>query len=151
MPTAENANFRDGGKVHALDVELDESRFNVHLAVLQTDLHTFAAIAVVPNGLTLLTSAFEHVCVAAINHAVQTVFSGKTAWDVNFGETIWLSRRQEIDWRVIRRIEITAEGAVRKKGWFPQNIAEPLLRLPEASVPVPDSCSIDQDELWPAC
>jgi hypothetical protein len=141
-----NARSLDGGTVHAFDVELDDVKIRVHLAVLQTELHTFAAIAVVPNGWTMLTAAVECVCAVAIDQALKTVFSGKTASDVTFGETIWLNRRHEIDWRAVRRIDIGDDGTVCKKGWFPGNIAEPLLRLLEASVPAPDPHLSDQDE-----
>jgi len=140
------ASLENQGCVHVLDIELDETKIRVHLAVLQTRLHTFAVVAVAPNGLTLLTAAFECVCAAAINHALQTVFSGRTPWEVNFGETIWLSRRHQVDWRVIRRIEVTADGGIRKKGWLPENIAEPLLRLLEASVPAPDPHLLDEEQ-----
>ena len=139
------ASPEDCGVVHLLDVELDEMQFRVRLAVLRTELHKFAVIALAPDSGTMLTSAVECVCVATINHAMQTVFPDDCAWDLNFGETLWLSKRQDIGWRAIRRIEITENGAIRKKGWFPPNIAEPLLRLLEASVPSSDPNLLDEE------
>lgn len=128
--------LQERGVVHVLNVELDDIQFRVRLAVLRTELHKFAVLALGPDSGTILTSAVDCVCAATINHAMQTVFPNECAWDINFGETLWLSKRQDIGWRAIRRIEIAENGAIRKKGWFPPNIAEPLLRLLESSVPV---------------
>ena len=122
-------------KVFEINLTIDEAEFRAMVAVKHDDIRTFVVLADAPNSGGLKV---RMVYAELVNHLQTLHIVDWTKANVSWGETSWLTHRQDMEWRVIRRFAITEDGVVENKDWFPPSVAEPLLRALERSVPEPE-------------
>lgn len=121
-------------RVYALDVQSAEIATKFHVAVFRDDLHCFVIFATIPAPFTIglhHSGALEF----SLGETLKTDIVDWINERIIFGTTSWLVRRDELEWRAIRQIQLTDDGRVEKLGWLPPGIAEPILRMLEDSVP----------------
>ncbi len=124
-------------EVYILQAEHEGYDVAVHAAVRRDDLRAFVVFATIPEGTGRLFS-ISMLRTTLLHQAFQTSIADWEKERITFGETSWLTRRDNRDWRAIRRIEISKDGTITTPGWFPPVVAEPLLCMLENSVPLPD-------------
>lgn len=121
-------------KVFDIDLTIDEVDFKAMVAVKHDDIRTFVVLADAPNSGGLKV---RMVYAELVNHLQTLPIVDWSAANVSWGETSWLTHRENMEWRVIRRFVITADGSVELRDWFPPSVAEPLLRALERNVEEP--------------
>ena len=107
------------------------------VAVLRDDLHTFIISADVPGaGRGVPVSMLR---MDLLSHLMRLPLADWSCPEkLVFGETSWLTHREDVAWRKIRRINISDERMVSPGEDLPPFVAEPILRMLEGSVKAPD-------------
>ncbi len=121
-------------QVFEINLTIDEADFKALVAVKHDDIRTFVVLADAPNSGGLKV---RMVYAELVNHLQTLPIVDWAKANVSWGETSWLTRREDMEWRVIRRFVITEEGSVELRDWFPPGVAEPLLRAFERNVEEP--------------
>jgi hypothetical protein len=122
--------------VYRMRLEIDEFDLKLpyHVAIYRDDLRCFVVLADIP-------SPHVHCGVSgALGEILGQVLSTSLAnWSfeqITYGTTRWLVRREEPEWRAIRRIKIEG-GSAKNCDWLPHDVADPILQMLEGSVPLP--------------
>ncbi|MTJ93937.1 MAG: hypothetical protein F8N36_13925 [Desulfovibrio sp.] len=127
-------------QVYTISLRINEADFKFLVAVRHDDIRTFIVLADVPDGGGLKVSMVRGELIA---HVMDRPLVDWATAKISWGETSWLTRRENLEWRNIRRLEIEEDGTVVNKDWFPPGVAEPLLRALEDSVPMPAHLSTE--------
>ncbi len=117
-----------------VNLTIDDKSFTFHVAVRHDDIRTFIVLADIPDSGGLKVSMVRG---ELINHLITLDLVNWKTTKVAWGETSWLTRRTNLEWRHIRRLDFEPDGTVLAKDSFPPGVAEPLLRALEDSVPAP--------------